>query len=544
MNPGRGCKGTGDCSFTQTPPTDLDLGKFPAQACRVIQDLTLLFKISQALQDKLDLKEAIVPVLEIMAQEMGLERGFITVWNRDADEILIDQAHGMSEEELNSVRYKPGEGVVGNVVQTGESRLVRDIHQSDQFLNKTQAHRYFKKTEGVSTAFMCVPIKIGSEVVGTICIFRKSSQTDLNPPFQVDIRLLTMIAGQIGQAVRLRQFAQEEYQQLQTEYRYMTDQMDVAQPSNMIGTSKSMEVVYFHIDQVAESPTTVLLRGESGVGKELVAQAIHQKSNRRNMPFIAVNCAALPENLVESELFGHEKGAFTGASNQRIGRFEAACGGTLFLDEVGELPSAVQAKLLRVLQEGVIERLGGSTTIRCKVRLIAATNRPLEEMIENGQFREDLFYRLNVFPIFIPPLRERQTDILPLADFFIEKYAEQSEKEVKRMSTPAIDMLMSYHWPGNVRELANVIERAVLLCKDQVIHGYHLPTSLQTAKATHTEPVHTLDAAVSLVEREMIVEALKNSRGNMAAAARQLDITERQMSVRVKKYNIEWKRFK
>ena len=280
------------------------------------------------------------------------------------------------------------------------------------------------------------------------------------------------------------------------------------------------------------------MRGESGVGKELVAEAIHAASPRAKKPFIAVNCAALPENLIESELFGHERGAFTGAMKQRKGRFELAHGGTIFLDEVGELPLGAQAKFLRVLQESTLERVGGDAVLRIDVRVIAATNRPLEDMLEAGKFRQDLFYRLNVFPIFIPPLRERKSDILALADHFAEKYATRLGKPIARISTPAIDMLMSYHWPGNVRELENVIERAVLVSQDAVIHGYHLPASLQTGAATATTPDGTLEAALTSFEREMLVEALKASAGNMAAAARQLGITERQMGLRVRKYGI------
>ena len=257
-----------------------------------------------------------------------------------------------------------------------------------------------------------------------------------------------------------------------------------------------------------------------------------------------MNCAALPEGVIESELFGHEKGAFTGAVAARKGRFELAQGGTLFLDEIGDLSPAMQIKLLRVLQEREFERVGGTTTIKADVRMIAATNRNLEELIETGQFRQDLYYRLNVFPIHIPPLRERRTDILLLADYFVERYSRQNHKNVRRISTPAIDMLMAYHWPGNVRELENCIERAVLLSEDEVIHGHHLPPSLQTAESSGTVPRGTLAAALETVERELLMEALKSARGNMAGAAATLGITERIMGLRVRKYQITPKRFK
>ncbi|HOJ67342.1 MAG TPA: sigma-54 dependent transcriptional regulator, partial [Candidatus Hydrogenedentes bacterium] len=257
-----------------------------------------------------------------------------------------------------------------------------------------------------------------------------------------------------------------------------------------------------------------------------------------------VNCAALPEHIVESELFGHEKGAFTGAIRRREGRFELANRGTIFLDEVGDLSPQVQIRLLRVLQEKEFERVGGTETIRVNVRVIAATNRDLEKLMEEGKFRQDLYYRLNVFPIYVPPLRERKTDILDLANFFVEKYSKENNKYVRRISTPAIDMLMSYHWPGNVRELENVIERAVILTDDDVIHGHHLPPTLQTAEASNTVMKGTLTETLERVEREMIIEALKNNRGNKAKAARQLGISERLMGLRVEKYGIDPHRYK
>jgi len=295
---------------------------------------------------------------------------------------------------------------------------------------------------------------------------------------------------------------------------------------------------------VAQSDATVLIRGESGVGKELVAHAIHYNSQRAAKPFIRVNCAALPESVIESELFGHEKGAFTGAIQQRQGRFELAHGGTIFLDEIGDLSPQTQVRLLRILQEREFERVGGQQTLQVDVRVLAATNRDLETMITTQAFRQDLYYRLNVFPIHIPPLKERRTDILELANFFVEKYSKANHKYVRRISTPAIDMLMSYHWPGNVRELENCIERAVLLTNDDVVHGHHLPPTLQTAEASNTPMKGTLEECLERVEREMIVEALKVAKGNKARAARELGITERLMGLRVSKYNVNTKEYR
>ena len=256
------------------------------------------------------------------------------------------------------------------------------------------------------------------------------------------------------------------------------------------------------------------------------------------MPFVKVNLAALPETLIESELFGHEKGAFTGAIARRSGRFEMAEGGTLFLDEIGELSQSIQVKLLRVLQEREYERVGGGEVLKADVRIVAATNRNLEELILDKRFREDLYYRLNVFPVHMPPLRERRTDIMLLADYFTEKLSIRHGKNVLRISTPAIEMLMSYHWPGNVRELENCIERAVLLSSDGVIHGHHLPPSLQTAESSGTILKDKLQNALDALEREMISDALKSTRGSLAKSARILGTTERLIGLRVKKYGI------
>jgi Nif-specific regulatory protein len=288
----------------------------------------------------------------------------------------------------------------------------------------------------------------------------------------------------------------------------------------------------------------VLIRGESGTGKELAANAIHYNSPRAQQPFVKVNCAALPENLIESELFGHEKGAFTGAIRQKPGKFELANKGTIFLDEVGSVGLDVQVKLLRVLQEREFERVGGYHTLKTDIRIIAATSKNLEQAVEEGTFRSDLYYRLNVFPIYMPPLRERKTDILLLADFFLEKYARENRKDIRRLSTPAIDMLMQYHWPGNVRELENSIERAVLLCDGGVIHSYHLPPTLQTGQESDTIPALSLEESVANLEREMIIDALKNTQGNMARAAKLVHITERKFTYKANKYGVHYRAYR
>ncbi|MHC4112781.1 MAG: sigma-54 interaction domain-containing protein, partial [Planctomycetota bacterium] len=297
------------------------------------------------------------------------------------------------------------------------------------------------------------------------------------------------------------------------------------------------------IHQVANSDTTVLVRGESGTGKELVAHAIHYSSPRAKGSFVKINCAALNENLLESEMFGHEKGAFTGAIQSRKGRLEEASGGTLFLDEIGDFSATTQVKLLRVLQEREFERVGSNRTLKTNARIIVATNRDLEKSLDNESFRQDLYYRINVFPVLLPPLRDRKDDVLLLADFFVEQYSKRMNKDIRRISTPAINMMVAYHWPGNVRELENCIERAILLSSDGVIHGHNLPPTLQTSDASDTIGTGSLKKRVALFERDVIVDALKRCNGNLAATARDLKTTARIIGYKVKDMGIDYKRY-
>jgi Nif-specific regulatory protein len=372
--------------------------------------------------------------------------------------------------------YSLGEGVTGKVIETGQAIVIPKLGKDTAFLDRTGAHADDKSN---NASYICVPIIHAGKVFGAIGCERVYLNRHL---LQQDVELLATVAGMISPAVELYLLEHHDAVKLQNENRRLRHALKQKfKPSNIIGNSKPMQEVYELIHKVAATKATVLALGESGVGKELVASAIHYNSPLANGPFIKFNCAALPETIVESELFGHERGAFTGAQTLRKGRFELADGGTIFLDEVGELSLPVQAKLLRVLQEKTFERVGGSKPIKVDLRIIAATNRGLVDMVAKGTFREDLYYRLNVFPITIPPLRERGSDVVLLADYFVAMNAKQSGREVKRISTPALNMLMAYHWPGNVRELENVIERAVILSDDGVIHGYNLPPSLQTS---------------------------------------------------------------
>jgi Nif-specific regulatory protein len=504
-----------------------------------VVELSLLFEISQILERSMDLRNTVAPVLASIAKHTGMVRGTLTLLNRQSGELYIEAAHGLSPSQQVRGHYQAGEGIIGRVVQTGEPMIVPRISEEPRFLDRTGARKDLSKED---ISFICVPIKMGTETIGALSVDRLFADT---VSLEEDLRLLAIIASMISQAVKLRQEAMEERQRLLEENERLQQKLkDRFRPANIIGNSSAMQEVFDLIAQVARSESTVLVRGESGVGKELVAQAIHYNSSRSNKPFIRVNCAALPETVIESELFGHEKGAFTGAITQRKGRFELADGGSIFLDEIGDLSPMMQVRLLRVLQEKEFERVGGAETLRVNVRIIAATNRNLEDMLEKDSFRQDLYYRLNVFPIHIPPLRERRADILDLANHFVEKYGVKNHKSIRRISTPAIDMLTSYHWPGNVRELENCIERAVVMSDDEVIHGHHLPPTLQTAEATDTGIKQTLESTLDSVEREMIVEALKNTRGNKAKAAQDLGITERVMGLRVRKFGIDPRHYK
>ncbi|MEN6489803.1 MAG: sigma 54-interacting transcriptional regulator, partial [Smithella sp.] len=373
------------------------------KASRAIKELTLLFEISRKLNENLDLKTVLKPILQMMAEHMDMLRGTLTILNRNSGEIFIEEAYGLLPEELMKGRYRLGEGITGKVIDTGEPAIVPRISHDPFFLNKTGSRTLDKD----DIAFICVPIIIGKEIIGALSVDRLFNE---NVAFEEDVRLLTIIASSISQAVRLRQLAEEELEMVREENSRLHDELRIRHaPQNMIGNSKAIQSIYTAIDKVCRTNITVIVLGESGVGKERVASAIHYQSSRADKPFVTVNCAALPESLIESELFGHEKGAFTGAVALRKGRFEMADEGTIFLDEIGELSLPLQAKLLRVIQEKEFERVGGNKTFKVDVRIIAATNSNLEELVGQGMFREDLYYRLNVFPVAVPPLRERKT---------------------------------------------------------------------------------------------------------------------------------------
>ncbi|MFH1028374.1 MAG: sigma 54-interacting transcriptional regulator, partial [Pseudomonadota bacterium] len=476
---------------------------------------------------------------QIMEKEMNIICGMISLYHQKSGRILLHESFGLTEDEASRGVYALGEGITGKVVETGKAIMLPSITNEPAFLHRTRALRFGLDQE---FSFVCVPIMRGRKVLGTISAERIYDSVKL---LEQDVELLSTFASMIAPAVELYLMEHVDKVSLEMENRRLNEALKQKfKPANIIGSSKTMLDVYELVRKITNTKTTVLILGESGVGKELVAGAIHFNSTLAEGPFIKFNCAALPESIIESELFGHEKGSFTGATTQRTGRFEDADGGTIFLDEVGELSLAMQAKLLRVLQEKTFERVGGNKPIKVDIRIITATNRNLAEMVAMGTFREDLFYRLNVFPIIIPPLRDRGSDIITLADHFVARFAKESGKDVKRISTPALNMLMNYHWPGNVRELENVMERAVILSEDEVVHGYNLPPSLQTSILTGTAYQGGLEAKLASVEYEMLIEALKIHNGNMTEAARELGMTRRVLGLRMDKYKIDYKMYR
>jgi Nif-specific regulatory protein len=513
-------------------------GSRPYEEISEARKLGTLVDVSQALGGHVSLPAALSAVLLTLARRCGAVRGAVSLLEDSSGELEIRASIGLHQARERT-RYQLGEGITGMVASTGEPIVVPQISQDSRFLHRAAGRQ---ERRGAEFSFLCVPLLLHRRVVGTLSVelpYRREREFDRL------LKFLRVVASMISQAVRIHRLLEAERQKLVSENAQLRQELQQRNYLfNMVGASGPMRQLYDEVTRVAGTNTTVLIRGESGTGKELIAQAIHEHSPRARGPFIKVNCAALPETLVESELFGHERGAFTGAQARKKGRFELAHGGTLFLDEVGELSPLIQVKLLRVLQEREFERVGGTESVRVDVRVVAATNRDLERGLAEGSFREDLYYRLNVFPIFVPPLRARKADVLPLVDHFIEKYSGEQGKDIKRISTSGIDLLSRYHWPGNVRELENTIERAVLMADGEVIHGHHLPPTLQTAEATGTVVSASLGAAVEAFERGIIEDALKTSRGNRSKAARLLSTTDRVISYKVKKYRIDPARFR
>ncbi|MBB1486489.1 nif-specific transcriptional activator NifA [Oceanospirillum sp. D5] len=494
-------------------------------------ELETLFQVSQVLSESLDLQETLSLLLEVLHRRVGLERGLVGLVPPDQEAMVVYALHGMPELNAEDVVYRPGEGIVGEVLGSRQPLLLERITDDSRFLGRLGVY-------DPERPFIGVPIQSGDDVLGVLAAQPSSSQRGL---LNERARFLAMTANLIGQSVRLSR-------QVEQERRVLRDERDQLKRTvrnqygfdNIIGRAHAMRKVFEQVRQVAKWNTTVLIRGETGTGKELIANAIHYNSPRVKGPFIKVNCAALPENLLESELFGHEKGAFTGAVSQRQGRFEQADNGTLFLDEIGEVSASFQAKLLRILQEGEFERVGGSRTIKIDVRVVAATHRDLEADVGEGRFREDLYYRLNVMPVMIPALRDRLEDIPDIAHFLLQKIS-TAQKRPLNITDDALRVLMHHQWPGNVRELENCLERASVMSGDGTIdRDQVLLTGIdEQVTGARGGDIDLLDESVD--ERERVIAALEQAGWVQAKAARLLNMTPRQIAYRIQTLNIRVK---
>jgi Nif-specific regulatory protein len=502
--------------------------------------LSTLHEILNKIDPHLPLESSLSGMLETIAVEHGYLRMALAIIHPQTKALKLSLTHGGSRQQRDT--YAPGEGISGQVMASGKPMVLERVKDHPEFLNF--AGRSPEQLSSMS--FICVPIREqlrnGPEhtVLGVLSV---DLPQDTSERLAVHRTFLEVIAAIIARQVAYLQEHMIIAERLKIHGLTRPGPASRVSVKNIVASSKSMNMVLEQIAQVAGSKATVLIRGESGTGKELLAEAIHSSSPRAKEPFIKLNSAALPSELLESELFGHERGAFTGAIQAKKGRFELAHRGTLFLDEIGELSVDAQAKLLRAIQEGEVQRLGSEKTVKVDVRLICATHQLLEKLIQEGRFREDLYYRINVFPIFIPPLRERSEDILPLAEHFLAEFAAEYAKTIRRISTPAIDLLTQYHWPGNAREVRNCMERAVLICNEEVIRTYHLPPTLQTAESSATDTDLSFGESVARFEQEIIVEALKKARGNMLQAARDLRASYRIINYKIKKFRIDPKKY-
>jgi Nif-specific regulatory protein len=444
-----------------------------SQEDRSYVELITVYEICRILGASLDMQRSFRDTLNVLVAHIGLSRAMVVLPDEDGEQLRIHSASGLNREETARGIWNIGEGVIGRVYRSGVSVTVPDVTQSDEFIDRTGA---FSAREGSMMSFIVVPIKTERAVLGVLAAQRK---VEGNARLSDDQRILKMVAGLMAQNMTLARAVTEEHQRLRLETTRLQKAL-APEPrgryslANVVGVSAGMQQVFSEVHQAAPARATVLLRGESGTGKEAIARAIHFLSPRKDAPFVKVNCAALTESLLESELFGHERGAFTGAVGDRKGRFEQAHTGTLFLDEIGDVSPGFQAKLLRVLQEREFERVGGNRSIKVDVRLICATNRDLEKMVKRGEYRADLYYRINVVSIFLPPLRERRDDIPPLVAHFVDRYNKDNRRKLK-IAPDAMEVLTTCYWPGNVRELENCIERTATMVQGDVIRALAFP---------------------------------------------------------------------
>ncbi len=512
--------------------------------------LRALSEICKLIGHAVHLDTTLGRVLQVLHDILRMERATLVLLDRDGQRLSIKSSYGLSVEEERRGIYGLSEGVCGQIFQTGSPCVVPDINSEPLFLNRTGARTNISK-EGVS--FIGVPIKVEGEAFGVLTVDRLFGP---EVSFEEDIGFLDILATLIGQFLTLHHAINKKEEKLMEENKSLKVELHSRFNRHyIIGQSTAMQEVFWAIEKIAPSRATALLLGESGTGKELVARAIHEASPRKDAPFVKVNCAALPENLLESELLGHDKGAFTGATSAKPGRFELADGGTIFLDEIGEMPLLLQSKLLRVLQERQFERIGGTRTLSVDVRVIAATNVDLQDSVDRGLFRSDLFYRLNVVPLRLPALRQRRDDVPLLLEHFLLSSNKRNGKDVV-LARNSMEILMKYDWPGNVRELQNLVERLVILADDQVVRPGELEEHMGSsprpaAYELHSEPArpvfqspvsHLVESVASGslkdMERHEIESALRRNGWVQARAARELGLTQRQIGYRIKKLGL------
>ncbi|MCW8820951.1 MAG: sigma 54-interacting transcriptional regulator [Sulfurovum sp.] len=520
------------------------------------KEIELLYDIAVLLSTSEEIEESIEKGMRMLKHNKYFDRCALFLLSDDKTQLEISASIDLTPQQRTIAVYKIGEGATGIAAKSAEPIVIENIHNNINYLNKMGA----LNTSSVS--YVAVPVIQKDGVVGVI-----SANISKNSPLNFDeiVRMLTILGSlSVGSLTVHRRFTKEkeDIQELKSYYR--DEMLSEYKFENIVGKSKSMQQIFSMIETVAPSDATILVRGETGTGKELIAAAVHNISPRKNGPFIKLNCAAISETLLESELFGHEKGAFTDAKEMRKGRFELADGGTLFLDEIGDITPGLQVKLLRILQEQEFERVGGTKTVKTNVRLVAATNRNLEDMVKKGEFREDLFYRLNVIPLNLPPLRERYEDIQLLIEHYLQKYMKTHHKKM-HFSKSALELLLAYPWPGNIRELQNTMERIVLICPDGELApemlNHVLPFNYQKMYMPQVEtPVsiipqeapqevsHTIPeeerpsltkSSLQDMEKEAIIKALIENRGIQTKAAKQLGMTARQIGYKVKKYGID-----
>jgi Nif-specific regulatory protein len=493
-----------------------------------VQKFNTLIEINALINSNYsDLNSLLTQILGSATRLCEGDASSLLLVNKKTNELYFEVALGIAGPAVKNFTVKIGEGIAGWVALHDKSIIANDA-ENDKRHQKDIA----KQVNYPSKTILAVPMRVKDECIGVIEIINKKQ----GKPFtQEDIDWLEIFANQAGIAV----VNARSIERVQSEIQLLQNQLNSGQGYHaLIAKSPAILEKLEIVERVAKTDSSVLILGESGVGKELFAEQIHLKSPRNKRPFVRVNCAALPEGLLESELFGHVKGAFTNAISSRQGRFELADGGTIFLDEIGDLPLALQAKLLRVLQEKKFEKVGSDTTVTVDVRVLAATNKDIEKQVEEGQFRKDLYYRLNVLPLFIPPLRQRTEDIPALADFFLKKFMGETKKQFEGFSEDAMETMLSYSWPGNIRELENCIERACVIGKGKQIVGEDLLLKNSSIQAIQEASDRNLRNALNVFKGRFIKKVLEENHWNQTEAAKALDIQRTYLSRLIKELEI------